>query len=95
MNRSQFKDPVCDLCLTGAVVASSSLTLETTGSNPFNDKYFFSLKISVKTFRKNSIIPPGKSNVPVDFSVCPIYPAVSRWDSITVLLSPDVKFIFF
>ena len=53
MNRSQFKDPVCDLCLTGAVVASSSLTRETTGSNPFNDKYFFSLKISVKTFRKN------------------------------------------
>ena len=41
MNWAQFKDPVSHICLAGAVVASWSLTLEITGSNPFSGKYFF------------------------------------------------------
>ena len=40
MNWGQFKDPVSHIYLDGAVVASWSLTLEATGLNPFNDKYF-------------------------------------------------------
>ena len=39
MNWGQFKDSVYHLSLAGAVVASWSLTLEATGSNPFHDKY--------------------------------------------------------
>ena len=35
MNCGHFKDPVCYLCLTGAVVASWSLTQEVAGLNPF------------------------------------------------------------
>ena len=38
---AQCKDPVSHMCLAGVVVASWSVTLETAGSNPFNDKYFF------------------------------------------------------
>ena len=30
-----FKDPVCYMCLIGAVIASWSLTQEVTGSSPF------------------------------------------------------------
>ena len=37
---AQFKDPVSHVCLAGAVVASLSLTLKVTSSNPFNEKYF-------------------------------------------------------
>ena len=33
MNRSQFNDPACYLCLAGAVVASRSLTQEVASSN--------------------------------------------------------------
>ena len=36
MNWSQFKDPVCYLCLVGTVVESWSPTQEVAGSNPFN-----------------------------------------------------------
>ena len=32
---TQFKDPVSQTCLAGAVVASSSLTQEEASSNPF------------------------------------------------------------
>ena len=32
---SQFKDPVCHMCLAGAVAASWSLVQEVAGSNPF------------------------------------------------------------
>ena len=39
-NWAYFKDPLCDLCLPCAVVASWSLTQEVAGSSPFNDKYF-------------------------------------------------------
>ena len=58
MNWAQFKDPVSHICLAGAVVASWSLTLEITGSNPFNGKYFLLLNSvnTVKTFRENSNI---------------------------------------
>ena len=35
MNWNQFKDPVSNLCLAGAVVASWSLTQEVAGSSPF------------------------------------------------------------
>ena len=35
MNWAQFKDPVSDMCLAGAVVASWSLMLEVAGSSPF------------------------------------------------------------
>ena len=31
MNQDQFKDPVSHMCLTGAVVASGSLTQEVAG----------------------------------------------------------------
>ena len=34
MNWAQFKNPVCHMCLAGAVVASWSLTQEMAGSNP-------------------------------------------------------------
>ena len=34
MNWSKFKDPVCHMCLAGAVVASWSLT-QVEGSSPF------------------------------------------------------------
>ena len=41
INHDQFKDPVCYLCLAGAVVASWSLTQEVAGSkNPFDENYF-------------------------------------------------------
>ena len=36
MNWAQFKDPPRYLCLTGAVVASWSLTQELAGSSPFS-----------------------------------------------------------
>ena len=35
MNWAQFKDSISDMCLSGAVVASWSLTQEMEGSNPF------------------------------------------------------------
>ena len=59
-NWSQFKDPMYHLCLTGAVIASRSVTLETTGLNCFNGKYFLSLTSmnSVKTFKENSYNTP-------------------------------------
>ena len=38
MNWDQLKDPVCHMCLTGAVVASWSLTQEAAGSSPFTVK---------------------------------------------------------
>ena len=41
MNWVQFKDPLCYLCLAGAVVASWSLTQEIADSNNlFNIKHF-------------------------------------------------------
>ena len=40
INYDQLKDPVCYLCLTGAEVASWSLTQEVAGSNPFDENYF-------------------------------------------------------
>ena len=61
MNWAQFKDTVSHMCLARTVVAS----LYTGGGRfePFycNDKYFLSLnllnsKISVKTFRKKSVV---------------------------------------
>ena len=33
MNRAQFKDPLCYLCLAGAAVAPWPFTQEVTGSN--------------------------------------------------------------
>ena len=38
-----FKDPVSNMCLAGAVVASWSLTQEVAGSMPFNGYYFLSV----------------------------------------------------
>ena len=35
MNLDQLKDPVSQMCLAGAVVASWSLTQEVAGSSPF------------------------------------------------------------
>ena len=35
MNWAQFTDPVSNVCLAGAVVASRSLTQDEAGSNPF------------------------------------------------------------
>ena len=35
MNWAHFKDPVSHMCLTGAVVASLSLTQEVAASSPF------------------------------------------------------------
>ena len=43
---AHFEEPFSHLCLTGAVVAFLSLTQETTGSSPFNDKYFFGAEIA-------------------------------------------------
>ena len=37
MNWGQFKDPVSNMCLGGAVVASGSLTQEMAGSNTFTE----------------------------------------------------------
>ena len=54
INWDQFKDLLCSLLLAGNVVASWSSTWETAGSNPFNDKYFWSLN-SVKSFGGTSI----------------------------------------
>ena len=34
MNWNQFKEPVSNMCLSGTVVASCSLTQEVAGSNP-------------------------------------------------------------
>ena len=52
INLTQFKDSLCYLCHAGAVVASSSLTLEVTGSSPFTViKIFLSLKL-LKAFIK-------------------------------------------
>ena len=55
MNWGQIKDPVYRLCLAGTVVASWSVTLEATNSNPFNNEYFSSLN-SLKTFWQNSTV---------------------------------------
>ena len=38
MNWDQLKDPVCHMCLAGAVVASWSLTQDAAGSSPFTVK---------------------------------------------------------
>ena len=40
MNWIQFKDPVCDMCVTDAVVASWSLTQGVASSSPFNANIF-------------------------------------------------------
>ena len=40
MNFAQFKDPVSDMCLAGAVVASWSLTQEDAGLSPFKENIF-------------------------------------------------------
>ena len=53
MHWGQFKDLVSHMCVTGAVEASGSLTLEVKGSNHFGDNYFY--LNNVKTFRENSI----------------------------------------
>ena len=37
MNWDQFKDPVSNMCLGGAVVASGSLTQDMAGSNTFTE----------------------------------------------------------
>ena len=50
MNWAQFKDPVSHICLDGTVVVSWSFTQEVAGLSPFNTV------LSVKTFRKNSIV---------------------------------------
>ena len=48
MNLGQFKDPLCYLCLGGAVVSPLSLTQEVESSSPhFSNFYFLSLN-SVK-----------------------------------------------
>ena len=58
MKWDQFKDPISHLCLAGSVVASWSLRQEVAGSNPFHDKYFWSLNLlnPVKIVKENSII---------------------------------------
>ena len=58
MNWDQFKDPISHLCLAGSVVASWSLRQEVAGSNPFHDKYFWSLNLlnPVKIVKENSIV---------------------------------------
>ena len=59
MNWTEFKDPLCYLCLTDAVVTSFSLSQEVTGSNNlFEIYYFLSLNSAnaVKTLRKNPIL---------------------------------------
>ena len=50
MNWSQFKYPVCHMCLSGAVVASWSLTQEVAGSNIFVTEF----SVFSDTFRENS-----------------------------------------
>ena len=69
MNWGHFKNPVCYLCylcLTGAVVASRSLTQEATGSK---NTIFLSLK-SVTTFGE-------KSNVQV-FLFCEFFAELNK-----------------
>ena len=59
MNWAQFNDPVCNMCLAGAVVASWSLTHDREGSSPFTvmNKYFFpGFDEFSETFRENSIL---------------------------------------
>ena len=60
MNWVQFKDPVCFICLAGAVVAPWSPAQEMAGSSPFNDKYFdkyifFIFLINKNIYGKTSI----------------------------------------
>ena len=61
MNWAQFKDPVSDMCLAGAVVASSSLTQEVAGSIPFtvmtNIFWLLNSVNSHESFRDNSSDP--------------------------------------
>ena len=72
---SQLKYPLSYMCLANAVVASGSLTLETTGSNPFDDIFgSFNSANLVKTFRENSNVlahllchPAGTS---INFAFC-------------------------
>ena len=57
MNWAQFKDPVSHMCLTGAVVASWSLTQEVAGLSHFSvmtNILSLNSANSVKPFRKNS-----------------------------------------
>ena len=57
MNWSQFKDPVSNICLAGAAVASWSLTQEVLGSSPFTVMTnIFATEFAEfsETFRKNS-----------------------------------------
>ena len=51
---ASIKDPLCYLCLAGAVVASLSLTQEVAGSSPFTVMTIFLSMNSAKTFRENS-----------------------------------------
>ena len=59
MNEGQFNDPLCYLCLFGAVVSSLSLKARALGSSTailfiFEKKLSLNSVNSVKTFRENS-----------------------------------------
>ena len=49
-----IKHPVCHMCLSGAVVASRSLTQEVAGLSPFTTMTNILSLSSVKKFRENS-----------------------------------------
>ena len=53
INGNQVKDPMYHLGLSDAVVASRFLTLETSGSYPFNDQYICK---RIKKFREVQFI---------------------------------------
>ena len=61
MNWNQFKDPVSQMCLAGAVAAFWSPTQEVAGSNPFTvvTNILSSLNL-MKTFSENSIVTMGR-----------------------------------
>ena len=56
MNLGQFKDPVLCMCVAGAMVKSSSLALEMSGSNPCT----LMTNISATEFSKFEEIISGK-----------------------------------
>ena len=96
MNWSQFKDLAYHLSFIGAVVASWSLTLETTGLDPLM-KIFLSLNSanSVNTFRENLNIDEGhKDRVSwVKFRrYCTKYTGDRPfiWNRTVVVISPSV-----
>ena len=59
MNWGQFKDPPRCLCLPGAVIASSSLTKQVAGSNPYTvmtNIFVTDSEKSKETCRENSSV---------------------------------------